>query len=496
MAGLPLVIGAGLTLSYSPYGLWFLAPVLLALALYLIRHSARPHLSAWCFGLGWFGAGISWVHVSIADFGGLPLLGSVALMALLAAYLALYPLLAVAMAPRLTPRLPWPLGLALCWPLAEALRGHLLTGFPWLSLGYAQLDSPLAGWFPVIGEIGVSSLLMLGVAGALYYLEQKRWHGALLVVVVLYGSGALLQNIAWVTPKTQQASITLVQGNIPQSLRWDPNEHARTMGKYQRLSQPHWQTDIMIWPEAAVPELEILAQDYLYAMEQQALAGNSALVTGVVDYNYETERAFNSLIVLGSTDQSPPRPYRYGHSNRYSKHHLLPIGEFIPLEDWLRGLAPLFDLPMSSFSRGDYRQPNIQAKGYHLAPAICFEIAFAEQIRQNLTRDTDFILTVSNDAWFGRSHGPHQHMQIARARALEFGIPVIRATNNGISGIVDHKGQLVARLPQFQAGVLDYALSPTMGATPYGRFGNWPLWCLMAVVFIWQWLSYRANRNV
>jgi apolipoprotein N-acyltransferase len=162
---------------------------------------------------------------------------------------------------------------------------------------------------------------------------------------------------------------------------------------------------------------------------------------------------------------------------------LLPIGEFIPLEDWIRGLAPIFDLPMSSFSRGDYQQDNIQAKGYHFAPAICFEIAFPKQISANLYYNTDFIITVSNDAWFGGSHGPAQHLEIAQARAKEFGLPVLRATNNGITAFIDHRGHIQSRLPQFEAAVLSDNIQQVKGYTPYRSFGDWPIWFLSMVLF-------------
>jgi apolipoprotein N-acyltransferase len=175
---------------------------------------------------------------------------------------------------------------------------------------------------------------------------------------------------------------------------------------------------------------------------------------------------------------------------------LLPIGEFIPFEDWIRGLAPIFDLPMSSFSRGEYQQANLEAKGYHFAPAICFEIAFPRQIAANLYYNTDFIITVSNDAWFGGSHGPAQHLEIAQARAKEFGLPVLRATNNGITAFIDHQGQIQSRLPQFEAAVLSDIIQQVKGYTPYRLFGDWPIWCLSFVIFAFaSWNQKKAQEN-
>jgi apolipoprotein N-acyltransferase len=220
-------------------------------------------------------------------------------------------------------------------------------------------------------------------------------------------------------------------------------------------------------------------------------------VTGIVNYNFETDEAYNTLLSMGFSGEGQiPRPYQYGHSNRYDKHHLLPIGEFVPLENWLRGISPLFDLPMSSFDRGPRVQSNIMANNILLAPAICFEIAFPSQIRQNLTEETHFILTVSNDAWFGNSHGPHQHMQIAQARAKEFGIPVIRSTNNGVTALVNHKGELHSQIPQFEAQVLRSEIQPVTGKTLYAVIGNGLIWIISLISYIFGYVLSKREKHL
>ena len=243
----------------------------------------------------------------------------------------------------------------------------------------------------------------------------------------------------------------------------------------------------------------MLAQDFITDMNAEAARYDTAIITGVVNYNFESQEAWNNLIVLGKSHADDEQGhYRYFHGNRYAKHHLLPIGEFVPFEDLLRPLAPLFDLPMSSFSRGDFQQPNLLANGLHLAPAICFEIAFPRQVRANLYADTDFIITVSNDAWFGRSHGPAQHLQIARMRAKELGIGVIRSTNNGISAFIDHRGKVVAQLPQFETAALSAKLSTVSGSTPYRQWGDFPLWLLTGLtglVFLILKLRERGAQS-
>jgi apolipoprotein N-acyltransferase len=356
-------------------------------------------------------------------------------------------------------------------------------------LGYSQIQGPLAGWFPVIGEFGVSGLLVFICTALAISLTAKKWLSSVIVVTVFFISGLALNQYQWAKPSGETARIAMVQGNIEQALRWTPEQDQPTMNKYKKMTADHWDNDVIIWPEAAIPKLEPVAADYLSEIDNLAAHTNTGLITGIVNYNFETREAYNNLIGLGQrhTDEdnndTPRGHYYYFHGNRFAKHHLLPIGEFIPLEDWIRGLAPIFDLPMSSFSRGDYQQANLEVKGYHFAPAICFEIAFPRKISANLYSNTDFIITVSNDAWFGGSHGPAQHLEIAQARAKEFGLPVLRATNNGITAFIDHQGQIQSRLPQFEAAVLSDVIRQVEGYTPYRLFGDWPIWSVSFMLF-------------
>lgn len=423
--------------------------------------------------------------MSIADFGGLPLFASLALMLLLSAYLALYPALISQLLKKYFPPAFWPLALPLIWLFVEWLRSWVLTGFPWLSIGYSQISGPLAGWIPVIGETGLSAMTVMFCTALALWLPKRNYLSSGALVLLLLLSSWVLNRHQWTGPTGDTVSVAMVQGNIKQELRWAPEQDAPTMQKYLNMTQAHWNNEIIIWPEAAIPKLEPLALDYLAELDTLAAGHGSGLITGIVNYNFETREAYNNLIALGSRQQNDNKgQYRYGHGNRFAKHHLLPIGEFIPLEDWLRGLAPIFDLPMSSFSRGDYQQQNLLANGYQLAPALCFEIAFPHQIRANLTAETDFILTVSNDAWFGHSHGPAQHLQIAQMRAKEFGLPVLRATNNGITAFINHRGEIQSELPQFQAGVLTDNIALVEGTTPYRYFGDFPAWLLAIIGFV------------
>jgi len=219
------------------------------------------------------------------------------------------------------------------------------------------------------------------------------------------------------------------------------------------------------------------------------------VVTGILKYKTNGD-AYNGMVVLGRQHQAQTQgDYSYGSKNRYQKHHLLPIGEFVPFESVLRTLAPFFDLPMSSFSRGDWQQPNLQANGYWLLPALCFEIAFPRQLLANFTERTDFLLTVSNDAWFGDSIGPHQHLEIAKMRALELGRPLLRATNNGITAAIGADGSELGRLPQFEAGVLTVDVPLSWGVTPYSQIGDTPLTLLSLLLMVGMLWRTRQQQK-
>jgi len=503
-----LLLAAGLanTLAFAPYDITALPLLTLAILSFVLWQCPRPAKAAWfgfVYGLGWFGLGVSWVHVSIATFGGMPLIASLGIMALLVAYLSLFPALAAWLSchPRLNVTtsfgkhpIYWPLLLASCWVLAENLRSWLFTGFPWLSLGYSQTEGYLAPFAPLIGETGITFVLVFAAA-SLMLLVHKQWRMALIAALLLLISPLLNEFKGWQL-QDEKVSVALVQGNIKQELRWVPEQELPTMKKYMQLTKPHLQQQIIVWPEAAIPQVEPLAQAYLFNLDMQAAENHSAVITGILDFK-RNDDAYNGIIVLGkSTTAVTAGDYIYETTNRYQKHQLLPIGEFVPFERLLRDIAPFFDLPNSSFARGDWQQPNLQANGYQLLAALCFEIAFPRQIQANFTDNTDFLLTVSNDAWFGASIGPLQHMQIAQMRALEFGRPLLRATNNGVTGIAKPDGTLQAVLPQFEDGVLSADVQLAAGRTLYSRVGDWPLLLLVGLWLLWSgFYSWRLQRQ-
>ncbi len=494
-----LLLGALCTFAFAPFNFWGIIFPCLIFAFYLLlKHKSSVFWGAWCFGFAYFGAGISWVHVSIADFGGVPLVVSIMLMAMLCAYLALFPaLLFHLLCSKFTSKII-PLILPLGWLLMEWLRARVLTGFPWLSVAYSQADGPLKHYFPLVGEIGLSALMVMACISAAYGLISRNRLFGSIPLVLLFSCSFVLSTLTWTQTTGDIKKIAIVQGNIPQSMRWQPELDQTTIDKYMTLTNQHWDADVIIWPEAAVPRLEMLSEPFLKQLDQLASENNTGLITGIVDYNLDTNVAYNSLIALGIDNSENTEPYFYQHKKRFSKHHLLPIGEFVPFESLLRPLAPIFDLPMSSFNRGEYVQENLQAGNVNFVPAICFEIAFPKQIAANINAQSEMIVTVSNDAWFGDSHGPHQHMQIAKVRAMEFGLPVVRATNTGVSGILNHKGETLLLLPQFKdaSGVAEVQI--VKGRTPYYLFGDAPIWficALLGILGVFMHFRFAKKQN-
>ncbi len=494
------ISGFLLVFAYAPFSYWWLALVLPSIPLQQINNNSPKQAAKKLaiFAFGWFSSGISWVHVSIDQFGGLPLIISLLLMLALCAYLSIFPALAGYLTARFSSQKQVNLWfIPPLWLFCEYLRSVVLTGFPWLSLGYSQIESPLATFAPVIGEVGITALVLLinicwVKVYAVYVKPLKRDSGkassltkkkSLLVpaiILALIGlSTTALHQITWSELTGKTAKVALVQGNIAQSIKWQPEQEWPTMLRYLDLTRVNYDADLIVWPESAIPALEPAVQDYLAAVNRSALLNNSAIITGLINYNFESKEYFNALLVLGKKNSEDEQGYYYNHSNRYYKNHLLPIGEFVPFQDILRPLAPFFNLPMSSFTAGNYVQPNLIANNYHILALNCFEIAFPKQLAANFTDKTDMILTVSNDAWFGDSHGPHQHFEIARMRALEFGKPLVRATNNGVTGIINHLGEVTSIAPQFEEVVLKGELEFVKGKTPYSQWPNLLLWLMI-----------------
>lgn len=485
---LALILGSIAVFAFAPFNLWILSflSYLGLIALFVNLSPRKAALIAFCWGLGFFMAGVHWIYISLLQYGSLAPLTAATILFLFCSYLALYPALFAYLVQRLTKPysfLQLVVAVPAVWQLTEFLRGWILNGFAWLQLGYSQLNSPFHVLIP-IGGVPLLNLLLPFLCGLLLYCFYRRqyWHkrdyilaiGGTLFFIALLVSLSL---VSW-TKKDPKRSVNfaLIQGNITQSIKWDPNQLATTLADYNRLTRQHLATsDIIIWPEAALTDTEYAQQDYLKALDKEARQFHHSIAVGIIDRQRVGNKInmYNSLIVLGNKI-----PYQYPEPNRYNKRHLVPFGEYVPLKQFFAPVARLLNIPMASMTAGNNNQPLLEMQGFHFTTAICYEIILPELVWSAYRPNTDFLLTVSNDSWFGDSIAPWQHLQMAQARALELGRPLLRSTNDGITVAVDSQGKIIKQLPQFKQAVLTIRLSPTIGQTPFGRFGTAPYWLI------------------
>ena len=495
---LSLVAGAVYPLAFSPIDLpWF---ALLSLTLlWLGWQDATPKQAAWrgfVWGIAAFAVGVSWVHVAIREFGQAPLALSLFLTGGMVAVLALFP---AAMGWLLARIFPSPQARAWAfaplWLSGEFLRGHLFTGFPWLFAGHSQTDSWLGALLPWFGAYGATLALALMAVALLWIAQAHRrqlWLRAILAVLLLtLLSPRSLQNNEQNNSEPASADapslrVALVQANIEQSLKWQPEQLNRILHQYQELTTPLLgKVDAVIWPEAAIPAFAHHLGEYFPALDAAAREHNTALVTGLPVLDRDG-RYFNAIIGLGTA------------SGRYDKRHLVPFGEYVPFQSVLRGLFAFFNLPMSGFSEGETAGV-VTVAGQAMVGAVCYEIAYAELVRDNVQALNDgpgYLLTVSNDAWFGGSWGPWQHLQIARVRAMENGLPVIRATVTGITAVIAPDGRILQRLPQFETAILRTTVAAKTADTVWVKWGVLPVSILIALLLgIAGWQQRRFSRS-
>ncbi|MDQ8036086.1 MAG: apolipoprotein N-acyltransferase [Pedobacter sp.] len=472
---LMLLLGLATPFSFSPFGLWPVALLCTGLAAELLRgHSAkRTAFLAWCHGFGLWAYGASWLYVSIHDYGYTPPWLAVPMVGALSAVMALFFAGLGYVYGRFSLWQRAALTLPALWVTGEWLRSWVLTGFPWLFSGYAFIDTPLAGFAPVFGVFGVSLIAVFSALAIFRTLAERKSWPLLAITAALWLAGFGLQQVHWTKPTGDSLSVSIVQGNIPQESKWQLEWRDKTIEIYRELSESEWGRDLVIWPEAAIPMFYHEAIDVLTEMQDKALTGHSAFVTGIpymeVDEAAREFRIYNSILATGEG------------AGIYNKQRLVPFGEYIPLEAWLRGAIPFFDMPMTSFTIGSPDQAPLKVQKMLLGPMICYEVAYPDLVRR-IVPASDVLVTISNDGWFGHSTGPHQHFEMVRMRALESGREVIRATNNGISAIIDSRGHVREQAPQFQRLVLRTEVHGYQGLTPYVVLGNWPV--LAALVFM------------
>lgn len=471
-----LAAGSLITLSLAPFNIWPLAIIAAATLYILIARTNLKHTFWLCFlfSLALFLSGASWVYVSIHEFGHASLALSAFLSLLFCAGIALCnaTILSAFFYLRNTAKNKLWINIfifAAIGTASEFLRSYLLTGFPWLFIGYSQTESILAGWAPIFGIYGISFFLYASSALIGFVISQQIINRQALVlaacIVVIWALAPLLERINWSKKQTNPLTASLVQANISQHDKWKPENYNFTLNLYSQMSEPLWQhSNVVIWPEAAIPAYYSYAKPFIQQMAEQANAHKSALITGIPSRTFQQDdqltQHHNSVIATGNA------------KGIYHKQHLVPFGEYIPFSHIVGKLMQFFELPLSSMQPGKKQQVPLRISHWKTQPLICYEIVYPALTAQ-AAQQSDVLVTVSNDSWFGASLGPKQHLQMAQMRAIENGRYVLRATANGISAIIDNKGKIVSQSRQFKREVLQGDFHLMQGSTPWTRYGYW-----------------------
>lgn len=476
---LAFVSGLLSVLGFAPFEV-FVAPLIgLTLLFYLWQCSTSPGRQfalGLSFGLGLYGFGIYWIYISLHEFGGMPWWFAGFCTFCLCAFMALFP----ALVGYLSRRIGWVLWTApLLWGVSDWVRSWIFTGFPWLTLGYSQVpNSPLVGFMPILGAYGVSTIVAL-IASILAFVFVRQSTSllkvkALVAVSIIAILGLLLKQIEWTTPTGQPLKVALLQGNVSQSIKWSPEVAQSTIAQYLKMVEQS-DAQLIVLPETALPVIaQQLDQQVIQRITQHAQTQNGDVLVGLVQYDAENQSYFNSAISFGSAPVQA-----------YSKIHLVPFGEFIPLKavfgwiyrDWL-------NIPLSDLTRGKQQAP-MQLAGQQVAVNICYEDVFGEEIIHPLPEAT-LLVNMSNDAWYGKSFAAVQHMQFSQARAIETGRMMLRATNTGATAIIDQHGKVLAHAPHDTQMTLTGKVLGYQGTTPYVWWGNWPFVVLSfsAIAFV------------
>ncbi len=478
-------LGAILPFAFAPLGVYTLAFIVPTLLLYFWQKStpAQAFIKGGLFGLGFYGVGVSWVYISIHTYGnasaGVAALITFAMIVVLSLGPATQGYILMRIFGKQTPTRLYLGAFPATWVIWEWLRSLPMNGFPWLYLGYSQLGTPLRGFAPIIGVYGVS-LVVAFICGCLLLIATKqtlktKWM-ALFLFLILIGIGWGLNGRHWTKPTKEVIKVALVQANISQSLKWQPEQFKQIVQTYESLSQPYWdKSRLIIWPEAAIPAFPAQIPEILANFEKTALDHKSTLLLGILLGQHD-KKYYNGIMLLGS-DQG-----------EYQKRHLVPFGEYTPMASVFSFLINYWKIPMSDFSAGPQNQNHLSIGKVNLAAFICYEIAYPFQVL-NYSRGSGFIVNISDDSWFGKSMASFQQMQMAQFRALETGRYVLSAANTGVTGVIDSVGGLSSALPSYQSGVL-YAAVPVMqGETPLMRMKYYPVLALIALLILFGiWL--------
>jgi len=489
-----LVLGALMPLAFAPFNFWWVSVFAVSGLIFLWQFEQTKQqifIIGLLFGLGYFGLGLYWVYFSLHDFGNAAVPVAVAITALLimwqACYIGVLGLVFHQFNTRYSPRLALLL-MPLLWFSMEWLKGIVITGLPWLSLGYPHINSPLSIYAPWLGVYGVGAISMLMSLVLVIVLKRCFKENLSLIIIAVFTLLLLpfLAPIEQTSPLSKSLKITQIQGNIAQEIKWQRDKRQHILDVYWDQTKRYWDSDLIVWPETAIPgRSEMIEESVLLPMSMIAAENETNLLFGVIVSDLAKSQYYNSMLMVGE------------HQGLYHKRHLVPFGEYMPMRWLLEFMNQFIQIPMSDMRAGGLDQPLMEINDVKLGVSICYEDVFSRDINRDLP-DANILINTSNDAWFGDSLAPHQHLQIAQMRALETGRPMVRSTNTGISAFIDHKGKITQQTDQFKVQAITADVVGRTGETMFVTIQpyQWIIVLAMFLVLMASWVKLnKANSR-
>lgn len=483
-----LFAGVLLTFSFAPFRYALLALLAPALFLYSLHfcNAKRAAFRGYLFGISFFGTAVSWVYVSIHNYGQAPLHVAILFTILFVLFLALYPAGKAYLLQKYFSQqevVKNLLAFPALWILFEWLRSYFMTGFPWALLGYTQTNTALSGLAPLIGVYGLSGLLCLcaGILVLALRSNSSKYYPLLAFILAIWISGAALQKHNWTKPLGKPVSVSLLQGNTGMPQQWSADFVENALRVYQQMTVAAINSDIIVWPESAIPMPMQANTPFLTELSELAKAHNTTVIAGAPMPIPNSQQYYNATFALGAG------------SGQYFKRNLVPFGEYTPYPEIALPIMRYFQLPLPDFIPGPSQQKNLVAAGINLAPFICYEIAYSRTIRSDMPQ-ANLLMTISNDSWFGHSFAAAQHLQIGQMRSLETGRAQLFASNTGRTAIIDPHGGIIIEADPFTQTMLNGTVQPMQGSTPWIIYGDTPS-LLLALVMLLLAAAFRLFQR-
>jgi apolipoprotein N-acyltransferase len=478
------LVGLSYFLSFAPFDLSFLIFFSIAGFFFFLQQAKTKKqifFIGWAYGIGLYAGGVHWVYFSISTFGAqiAPIAGLLTIIFIIALGLvyAFFAICYFYISKKIGDRFDFLL-LPILWFYFELLRSWVFTGFPWVLAGTSQIDTILGVYLPVFGTYGTGFIVAFMSYAILFFIKKirtKRFKQFLvfsyigvnsLIIIVAF----LIKDISWSKKEKETINTSIIQGNIKQELKFNKKGLQKSMKKYKNMSiATSGATELIVWPETAVATFYHKKKRYFNDLRRELKP--KIVISGIFSKNYKKQEYYNSAIKIGNNIQI------------YSKEQLVPFGEYMPMRNFFKFLQKYVDIPMSNLAAYDNKQEIIFVKNIPVDVSICYEITYSMNLYKRVAK-TNILINISNDAWFGDSVAPHQHLQIARVRAKEYARQMIRATNTGISGFIDEKGNIIKKTRQFESATIQNKMQTYSGKTPFMHYGNIPIHMVLLLLSI------------